>query len=126
MIRSLCLSYPILGLRVSPRSQQQLHSCGVTTVRCYHERSEAIPLYIEGEGGTHTIVAKREEGKNRSLCLSYLIHGVLVSPRSQQQLHSCGVAIVRGPHKSSEAIPLYIEGEGGTHTIVAKREEWRT
>jgi len=37
-----------------------------------------------------------------------------------EELHSCGVTIGRGPHKSSEAIPLYIEGEGGTHTIVAK------
>ena len=58
----------------------------------------------------------------RSLCLAYPILGVLVSPRSQQELHSCGVAFARGQNESSEAIPLYIEGEGGTHTIVAQKE----
>jgi hypothetical protein len=57
------------------------------------------------------------------LFLSYLILGLLVSPRSQQELRSCGVAIGRGLHESSGAIHLYIEGEGGTHTIVAKRRE---
>ena len=53
VIRSLCLSYLVLGLCVSPRSQQELHSCGVTVGRGIHERSGAITLYIEGEGGTH-------------------------------------------------------------------------
>jgi len=38
------------------------------------------------------------------LSLSYLILGLLVCPRLQQQLHSCGFTIVRGPHKSSGAI----------------------
>ena len=60
--------------------------------------------------------------KNRSLCLSYLILGLLVSPRSQQELHSCGVAFARGQNECSVA-SLTTEGEGGTHTIVAKREE---
>jgi hypothetical protein len=37
----------------------------VTVLRGIHESSEAIPLYIEGEGGTHTIVAKeRKRGKH--------------------------------------------------------------
>ena len=40
---------------------------------------------------------------NRSLCLSYLVLGLLVSPRSQQELHSCGVTIFRGQNESSEA-----------------------
>ena len=61
VILSLSFSYHILGLRVSPRSQQELHSCGVTIVRGHHESSVAS-LTTEGEGGTHTIVAKREEG----------------------------------------------------------------
>jgi len=59
VIRSQCLSYPILGLLVSPRSQQQLHSCGVTEARGTHER-----LTIEGEREAHTIVAKRKERKD--------------------------------------------------------------
>jgi hypothetical protein len=46
-----------------------------------------------------------------SLCHSYpiLLHGLLVSPRSQQELHSCGVTSVRGQNESSDAILLYIE-----------------
>ena len=59
VIRSQCLSYPILGLLVSPRSQQQLHSCGVAIERGQNESSFAILLNIEA----HTIVAKREEGR---------------------------------------------------------------
>ena len=62
VIRSLCLSYLILRLRVSPRFQQQLHSCGATFERGLHERSVAIPLHIEGVREAHTIVAKRKEG----------------------------------------------------------------
>jgi len=38
------------------------------------------------------------------LFLSYIILGLLVSPRSQQELRSCGVAIERGLHESSGAI----------------------
>ena len=60
---------------------------------------------------------------NRSLCLSYLRLSLLVSPRSQQQLHSCGVTIARGIHKSSAALLLYIEGEGGTHHSSKNREK---
>ena len=60
VIRSLCLSYLILRLRVSPRFQQQLHSCGATFERGLHERSVAMQLYIEGVV-RHTIVAKREQ-----------------------------------------------------------------
>ena len=60
VIRSLSLSHIGLGLLVSPRSQQQLHSCGVTPVRGKNECGDAIHLYIEGEGGTHTIVAQKE------------------------------------------------------------------
>ena len=37
------------------------------------------------------------------LSLSYLALGVLVSPSSQQQLHSCGVTIGRGLHECSAA-----------------------
>ena len=33
------------------------------------------------------------------LCLSYLGLGLLVCPRSQQQLYTCGVASVRGLHE---------------------------
>ena len=62
--RSLFLSYLTLRILVSPRSQQQLHSCGATTVRGQNECSVAS-LTTEGEGGTHTIVAKREEGRRR-------------------------------------------------------------
>ena len=49
-----------------------------------------------------------------SLCHSYLILGVLVSPRSQQQLHNCGLTVFRGLNERSVAIQLYIEGERGT------------
>jgi hypothetical protein len=56
------------------------------------------------------------------LFLSYLNLGLLVSPRSQQELRSCGVAIGRGIHESGVAT-LTREGEEGTHTIVAKRRE---
>jgi len=41
VIRSQCLSYPVLRLRVSPRSQQELYSCGVTEARGQNERSVA-------------------------------------------------------------------------------------
>ena len=61
------------------------------------------------------------ESLSISLCHSYLILGLLVSPRSQQELHSCGVTIARGPNERSEAIHLYIEGEGGTHHSSKKR-----
>jgi len=50
-----------------------------------------------------------------SLCLSYRALRLLVSPRFQQQLHSCGVAFLRGPNERSFAKHLYIEAEGGTH-----------
>ena len=55
---SLSLSYLILGVLVSARSQQELHSCGLTVDRGINERSGAT-LNIEA----HTIVAKREEGR---------------------------------------------------------------
>ena len=57
------------------------------------------------------------------LSFSYLILRLLVSPRSQQQLHSCGVTFARGRNESSVAITLYIEGEGGTHHSSKKREK---
>ena len=41
VILSLSFSYLILGVRVSPRSQQQLHNCGVTPVRGLNESSVA-------------------------------------------------------------------------------------
>ena len=46
VILSLCLSYPVLRLLVSPRLQQELHNCGVTHSRGLHERC-LVPLYTE-------------------------------------------------------------------------------
>jgi len=61
VILPLSFSYLRLGVLVSPRFQQQLHSCGATIARGHHERSVAI-LTIEGVREAHTIVAKRKEG----------------------------------------------------------------
>ena len=65
VIRSLSLSHIGLGLLVSPRSQQQLHSCGVAFARGQNESSVAITLYIEGEGGTHHSSKKRKRGEHK-------------------------------------------------------------
>jgi hypothetical protein len=67
VILFLSHTYQILGLRVSPRSQQQLHNCGATIERGIYERSVAIPLSIEGEGGTHHSSKKRRRGKRREV-----------------------------------------------------------
>jgi len=50
------------------------------------------------------------------LCLSYLILCILVSPRLQQELHNCGVTILRGKHESCP-ITLYKDERErrGTH-----------
>ena len=59
------LSYLRLRLLVSPRSQQQLHNCGVTMGRGRNESSVANPLYIEGEGGTHHSSKGRKRGEDK-------------------------------------------------------------
>ena len=42
VILSLCLSYPVLRLLVSPRLQQELHSCGATFFRGPNERCDVV------------------------------------------------------------------------------------
>ena len=69
VILSLCLSYIVLRLLVSPRPQQELHSCGVTIGRGLHERCGVIILYKDrGREGAHTIVAeeRRTRGVNKT------------------------------------------------------------
>ena len=66
VILSLSFSYLILGVRVSPRSQQQLHSCRVTIARGLNESSDAT-LTIEGEVGTHHSSKGRRRRKRREV-----------------------------------------------------------
>jgi len=60
-----------------------------------------------------------------SLCLSYLILRLLVSPRLQQELHSCGLTIARGHNESCEVTLYKDRGRKGAHTIVAEKRRTR-
>ena len=67
VILSLCLSYHVLRLLVSPRLQQELHNCGATIARGQHERCLVISLYKDRgrEGAHHSSEEKRTKGENK-------------------------------------------------------------
>ena len=53
LVRSRFLCYFVLGLHVSARFQQELHSCGVAFARGPNERSAAILLVHKERKKSH-------------------------------------------------------------------------